>query len=235
RFNWWGAATTAEMDAGGNPKNIGAIFDGYDRAGVALVDYSGWLAEAALPVELASFDARADGLNAHLEWATVSETNNAGFDVEHQAPDQAQWQRLAFVEGQGTTLDAQRYTYTAPSLDPGTHRFRLKQLDYDGSFEYSAEVEVTVELTSSYVLSAVYPNPFNPSAQFSLSVRAAQVVEVGVYDLVGRRVALLHNGLLNPGRVHRFMLDAVGWPSGVYVVRVTGERFRALETVTLIK
>src|SRR5690606_32421823 len=104
---------------------------------------------AALPVELSSFTATLDGEAVVLRWETASETNNAGFEVEYAAVETRRgaslpWQRLAFVDGAGTTATAQTYAYRAEGLSPGRYAFRLRQVDFDGAFVYGPEVEVTV-------------------------------------------------------------------------------------------
>src|SRR5690606_5185300 len=196
--------------------------------------------DTPLPVELVSFTATADGEAVVLRWETASETNNAGFEVEHAAVETRRgaslpWQPLAFVEGAGTTAEPQRYTYRVYDLAPGEHAFRLRQVDYDGASSYSPRVEVRVEMTEAYRFAAVYPNPFNPEARFSLAVREAQRVRVAVYDLLGRRVLVLHDGPLAAGTPHPFRIDGSRLASGTYVVRAEGERFAASQPVTLLK
>jgi hypothetical protein len=202
--------------------------------------------EVLLPVELVAFDAVRDGAAVVLTWQTASETNNAGFDIEtrRRGPqerqgasheEEAAWERLAFVEGHGTTAETQSYSYRIVARDPGTHRFRLKQVDYDGTFAYSPEVEVTVELAETYVLSSAYPNPFNPQTTFTLAVQQAQEVEVAVFNLMGQRVALLHRGTLDAQQTHRFTFEAGHLSSGVYVIRAVGKRFAAQRQVVLVK
>ncbi len=195
---------------------------------------------AVLPVELVAFDATLDGRSATLRWQTASETNNAGFEIQHRykaTADKAAsaFEALAFVDGHGTTLEAQNYQYRIDALQPGRHVFRLKQLDYDGSYEYSPEVEVAVEMPEAYVFSAVYPNPFNPQATFSFGVRQSQQVEIGVYNLLGQRVLALYRGVPEAGVTRTLEIDGSGLRSGVYVVRVLGETFVDTQTITLIK
>lgn len=193
----------------------------------------------ALPVELTRFEAVADGPAVVLSWATASETNNAGFEIQPRWPltpsEQGAWQVMGFVDGHGTTLEPQTYTFRIEDVPPGRHVFRLKQIDFDGAFEYSPEVEVAVELVETLYLSAVYPNPFNPQAQFTLMVRREQSVRVAVYDVQGRRVALLHEGSLAAGTHHRFVFDGAALPSGLYLVRADGETFSAVRSVVLLK
>ncbi|MEM1093891.1 MAG: T9SS type A sorting domain-containing protein [Bacteroidota bacterium] len=190
--------------------------------------------EPALPVELVDFAGTTDGNRAHLAWQTASETNNAGFQIEHST-SASDWASLGFTPGHGTTLNAQRYSYTVDGLIPGTHRFRLKQIDYDGTFDYSPEVEVSVEMAESFVLSEVYPNPFNPEASVMLSVRERQQVTVTVHDLLGREVARLFDGELAAQQGQVLRLNGSQWTSGLYVLRAVGERFSASQTITLLK
>lgn len=189
---------------------------------------------AGLPVELSHFSAVLDGDLVTLSWRTASETNNAGFEVQHRYYDGV-FEPVGFVEGHGTTLEPRDYRYQIRDIDPGRYVFRLKQVDYDGTFEYSPEVEVFVDLPEAYALSDAYPNPFNPETQFTLTVTSVQHVTVEVFDVTGRRVALLHDGLLDADQPHGFTFDARHLPSGLYMYRVTGEQFSAVKSMMLLK
>ncbi len=189
-----------------------------------------------LPVELTQFEAILDGQALNLVWETASETNNAGFEVQRLAEfGNVGWEALGFVEGHGTTIQPQHYAFRVENMTTGRYRFRLKQVDYDGSFEYSPEVEVAVDLPSAYHLTQAYPNPFNPQTQFSLSVAQRQHVAVTIHDQTGRQVASLFDGVLEAQTTRAFTFRAEALPSGVYVVRVVGERVLANQTITLIK
>ena len=191
---------------------------------------------SVLPVELAAFSAMLDSDGVSLSWTTSSETNNAGFEVEHAAPrDSSRFERVGFVAGKGTTSSTSQYHFQTGSLEHGTHRFRLKQVDFDGTFAYSPVVEVVVELAESFGLSPAYPNPFNPQTSFELSLREGQQVSVFVYNTIGQRVATLHEGYLSGGAVHLFRFDAGTLPSGLYFIRVAGDHFHATRQVSLIK
>ncbi len=206
--------------------------------GCALLEDLGWTlgadCQSVLPVELTVFDAVVGQEAVLLHWETASETNNAGFQVEHRYFD-GDFEPVDFVEGHGTTLEAQRYTYRLEAAAPGRHVFRLKQIDYDATFAYHGEVEVFVELPGIYALSGAFPNPFNPETQVTLMVAVAQQVRVEVYDVVGRRVAVLHDGLLEADQLHRFVFDARRLPSGLYLYRILGERFSDVKSMTLVK
>ncbi|NBC17151.1 MAG: T9SS type A sorting domain-containing protein [Bacteroidetes bacterium] len=197
-------------------------------------------APALLPVELTAFDAVADGEAVTLRWETASETNNAGFEVQRLSMrepengsegDEGAWQALGFVEGHGTTAEPQRYVYQVGDLAPGTHTFRLRQVDFDGTFEYSPEVEVAVEMAAAYRLTPAHPNPFNPTTQFSVAVQRAQHVRIDVYDVTGRRVRTLFDGRLAAQQTRTVVFDGDALPSGVYYLRARGQTFSATEAV----
>ena len=198
-------------------------------------DNSNGIGEGHLPVELTSFDVQLNGHEAHLTWETASETNNAGFFVEMDAGSTGSFKELAFVEGRGTTEFAQSYAYRVEDLAPGRHGFRLKQIDFDGTFAYHPEVEVVVEMAERFVVEPVYPNPFNPQAQFRFAVQRAQPVRVELYDLLGRRAKVLYKGVAVAGQMQVVRIDGSDLPSGMYVVRVSGVSFVKAQTVTLLK
>ena len=189
--------------------------------------------DAALPVELASFEAALDGNAAVLRWRTRSESDNAGFEV--QVKQGEAFEALGFVNGAGTTTEARSYEFRTESLAPGRYVFRLKQLDFDGTFVFSPEVEVTVETPGTYQLSEVYPNPFNPRASVTLAVAQAQEVTVALYDVQGRRVAVVHSGFLEADTQRTFTIDGSNLAGGVYVLQVKGTTFSAERMVTLLK
>ncbi len=188
-----------------------------------------------LPVELMSFNATVNGDTATLQWVTSSETNNAGFELQMRADGESEYHALGFVEGHGTTTEVQTYTFIVPNLDPGAYAFRLKQIDFDGAFEYSDEIQVTVAVPGTHLLTSAYPNPFNPQARFSLSVAQTQNVNVSVYDALGRRVLNLFDGVMAAGSAHPFALDGRGLATGLLFIRATGETFAASQAVTLVR
>ena len=201
-----------------------------------------------LPVELTTFEAMLDGADALLRWTTASETNNAGFEIQRAAPIPTRdlpapdpstqipsWEPLAFVEGHGTTVEVQVYVFRVADLAPGPHRFRLRQLDYDGTFAYSPEVEVTVGVPGAFRLSAPYPNPFAGRLQVSLSVARAQRVAVEVFDATGRRVATLFDGALTAGTTRALTFDGAALPAGLYLLRASGEFFDTSRAVIRLR
>jgi len=189
-----------------------------------------------LPVELVDIGILTDGPAVQLTWSTSSETNNQGFKVLYrQQGGLEEWTESGWVAGAGTVSSPRNYTYSINDLAPGSYAFRLMQVDYDGSFVYSKEVETQVTLPATFLLSAPYPNPFNPTAQVDLAVGATQQIGVALYDLTGRQVLTVYDGLLHANTQRTLSLDASFLPSGTYLLRVQGESFSATRPLTLLK
>jgi hypothetical protein len=209
--------------------SIGSLFGSSN----ALDIYYAFASEAPLPVELIRFEGYVDGQDVLLRWTTATEEGNAGFAVQHRADPGQPWQEAAWISNAGTSLEAREYQHRVQGLSPGLHRFRLKQTDFDGTVTYSPEVEVSVSVPEGYRLSRAHPNPFNASASLSLSIARQQYVEASVFDVLGRRVAVLHRGVLGPEATHRLQFDAGSLPDGLYLVRVEGESFVTTERLVL--
>ncbi len=186
-----------------------------------------------LPVDLVAFDATVVDDEVLLAWRTASETNNAGFEVEHETPDG--FETLGFVRGHGTTLEAADYTFSVDGLKPGWHTFRLKQIDFDGQFARSLEQHAFIDLDGAFYFGAPYPNPFNPTSQFTLTLAREQHVTVAVYNLVGARVQVLADRAFAAETSHTFTLNGSNLPSGIYIIQAIGEHFKSARSVTLMK
>ena len=169
-----------------------------------------------LPVEMSSFTATSNRLTATLQWNTATESNNYGFDVE-RANKTGEWQKVAFVAGAGTSNVKHQYSYVDLNLTATTYSYRLKQIDRDGAFKYSSEVEVQVgSAPKVFTLSNNYPNPFNPTTNIEFTVRQNGRATLKVYNLVGQEVAELFNGDVVAGRIYQAQFDASRFASGSY-------------------
>lgn len=193
-------------------------------------------ASTTLPVEMASLTLTREQQRVRIAWETVSETQNAGWEVQHRpASASGGWAPLGFVEGTGTTDAPQAYTYRTEALDVGTHRFRLKQVDHDGTTEMSDVVETTISMQRAYQLSEVAPNPLRQTGRLDLAVREAQTVSVRLYDVMGRQIATLFHGSVSANRPTEIQVDAGRQSAGTYFVRVTGETFSATRRVSIVR
>jgi hypothetical protein len=187
-----------------------------------------------LPVELTAFEGTYKNGEVHLSWRTASELNNAGFEVERSF-DRETFTQVGFVRGHGTTTEAQSYTF----IDRATFNtekvyYRLKQVDFDGQFEYSPIIEVTVTLPTKFALMQNYPNPFNPTTSIAYELPITAKVVLKVYDVLGREVATLVNQVQAAGRyVQPF--NASGLSSGIYFYRLQAGNFVETKKMMLVK
>ncbi|MFO8231709.1 MAG: T9SS type A sorting domain-containing protein [Longimonas sp.] len=187
-----------------------------------------------LPVELNNFGGQSDGQDALIEWSTASETDNAGFDVEHKAPNAESFERLSFVEGAGTTDEPQSYSFRASDLEAGTHTFRLRQVDLDGDETLSDPIEVEIGLNGEYELST-YPNPVSDQATVQFAVQESQPVTIEVYNTLGQRVRTLLDENVEGDTMREVTLNANDLASGLYIVRMRGESFSTTQKVTVVR
>jgi hypothetical protein len=185
------------------------------------------------PVELSSFTAKVVGGNVVLNWQTASELNNQGFEVQRKSVN-GEWISRGFVSGSGTTTETKDYHFTDNPDQNGKYSYRLKQVDFDGTFEYSKEVEVEIVKPVSYELGQNYPNPFNPSTTIKFSMPEAGNVKLVVYNLLGQEVKSLVNGFMQSG-THIVNFDASNLNSGMYLYRLNTGTFTEVRKMTLIK
>jgi hypothetical protein len=176
------------------------------------------IVDEILPVELTSFTSMITPAGIQLNWTTATEINNRGFEIERKA-DEGDFTLIGFVAGNGTTTETQEYTFTDNISAPGNYIYRLKQLDFDGRFEYSSEIEVEFAGMLSFALSSNYPNPFNPSTKINYSIAEAGFVKLSVYNLLGQEVAVLVNDVKNAGS-YEVSFDASNLSSGTYIYKL---------------
>ncbi len=204
--------------------DVNKLFFGGGNEGGSSTNYqaSCWDGEATfIPVELVSFAARAEGTGVILNWITATETNNNGFEVERQSG--IQWERIGFVQGSGTTTEPISYSFSDNALSPAIYKYRLKQIDFDGSYSYSNEVQVSVNIPGTFSLEQNFPNPFNPSTSIQFSVPRDAFVSLIVYNSLGQEAAKLIHGFMKSGN-HTAVFNASGFSSGNYYYKlITGD------------
>jgi hypothetical protein len=186
----------------------------------------------SVPVELTSFTANQNNDIVELSWITATETNNQGFEV--QRSNGGEFETIAFVEGHGTTTEVQAYSYSDKNVTEGSYNYRLKQIDFDGTFEYSNVVEVDISSPAVYALEQNYPNPFNPSTTIKYSIAEDGYVKLSVYNMLGEEVTTIVNNLQKAGR-YEVNFNASGLSSGVYVYRIEAGNYTASKKLMLMK
>jgi len=192
-----------------------------------------------IPVELTTFTAAISQGTVTLNWSTATETNNSGFEVQRKL-ENTTWERIDFVEGHGTTTETQNYQFidNISDLHAASLSYRLKQIDYDGSYEYSEVIEVTNLTPTDFALHQNYPNPFNPVTTISYSLPVKSQVELVIYNTLGESVMQLVNEQKEPGS-YEVKFSATGGatalPSGVYFYQLRAGDFVKTKKMVLMK
>jgi len=191
-----------------------------------------------VPVEFTQFSASVYSGNVMLEWETSTETNNLGFEIERASslttPLFNEWIRIGFREGHGTTTEQHNYSFTDEELLSGVYQYRLKQIDYDGSFKYLGIVELNLIALNDFRLEQNYPNPFNPSTTISYQLPEAEFVTVKIFDTIGNEVKTIVKEN-KPAGVHEVNFDASQLSSGIYLYRIDAGTFHQSKKMLLVK
>ena len=188
--------------------------------------------DVIIPVELTSFSALTNVNDVILNWQTATEINNQGFEIQRSSD--GEFEKIGFVPGHGTTTETQSYIFIDENVLPGEYSYRLKQMDYDGTTEYSNIVEVDVTQPIEYSLSQNYPNPFNPSTTISYSISKDGLVTLKVYDILGKEVVTLINEVQSAGTMN-ITFDASELSSGVYYYQLVSGEFTSTKKLILMK
>ncbi len=189
----------------------------------------------AMPVELTNFSVSKSGNNVVLNWNTATEQDNYGFEIERSS-DNSVWSNIAFVNGHGNSDSPKEYSFTDNTAGFGMNYYRLKQIDSDGSFEYSNVVEIdNGEMVEDYILAQNYPNPFNPTTRISFGVRENSKASLVVYNAVGQQVAELFNGNAEAGQIYYVEFDGSDLGSGIYFYRLSTPEHTSVRKMILIK
>lgn len=198
-----------------------------------------------VPVEITSFTSNQINNNIILNWTTATEINNYGFEIERTFPQEAGlspqslngvegWETLGFVEGHGNSNSPKEYSFIDASVAERSRSYRLKQIDTDGSFEYSDEIEIMFNKSYKYSMEQNHPNPFNPTTMINYSIMDDSKVVVEVYNTLGQKVVDLFSGTQTTGK-HSVTWNATGFSSGTYFARFTATSLQNNETYTKVK
>jgi len=191
-----------------------------------------------IPVELYLFTASIVQNDVTLDWVTATETNNKGFEIQRNLisdeKKNSEWQSIGFVNGSGTTTEYQSYSFTDRNLARGRYKYRLKQIDLDGTFNFSGEIEVILNTPNIFSLEQNYPNPFNPTTSIQYAINSRQFVQLKVYDILGNEVATLVNEQKEPG-YYEVEFNATQFSSGVYFYRLQAGDFVQTKKMILMR
>lgn len=187
-----------------------------------------------VPVELIQFSSSINNKKVELSWETATENNNYGFELERKYEENSDWIMIGFVKGSGNSSSPKSYSFKDSPSQIGTYKYRLKQIDLDGHFKYSNEIEVVYNNVFNFSLSQNYPNPFNPSTTISYQLATEGFVSLKVYDVLGKEVTTLVNEIKQSG-VHEVNFDASEYTSGIYLYRMTLNNFTQTYKMIVLK
>ena len=194
---------------------------------------------SVVPVELTSFTGAFVGSDVELKWVTATELNNRGFEIQRSI-NKSEFATIAFVEGHGTTSEQKQYTFTDRNVTTsGNCSYRLKQIDFNGTYEYSQVVNLGFTIPIEFALEQNYPNPFNPTTNIVYSVPVKSKVTLEVYNLIGQKIITLVEGEVVAGK-HSAQFNASSMSSGIYFFKLTaigenGSQFSSSKKMTLLK
>ena len=182
---------------------------------------------------------RAPGLNINvlanyyeLEWSG-GDFKNAKYYIVERSKGGGDFSELSKINADNEKDKA--YTYLSERIDDaGIVNFRIKQLNTDGSVIYSPQVKVGQGKTEEFIINQNYPNPFNPSTQISVELLEDTDLEIIVYNLEGKTIAVLQKGSLSKG-LHQFTFDGSDLPSGIYLYKVSSPHFSQTKKMILAK
>ncbi len=225
--------SNGDVDLAGTPiSGITIDIDGDTRS--ATFPYMGAdEGSTTIPVELTSFSASYSNGIVTLKWTTATETNNQGFEIQRKSS--GDFVAIGQVSGNGTTTQIQSYSYTDNEVGNGTYSYRLKQIDFDGTFSYSNTIEVDATTPLQFELSQNYPNPFNPATIINYQTAAPVNVSLTVFNMLGEEVAVLINNQFMEAGQHSVKFDGSNLASGTYIYRLTAGDFVQTKKMMLTK
>jgi hypothetical protein len=192
----------------------------------------------ALPVELTSFTTSTANKKVTLNWQTATEVNNYGFDIERTVETlhatSLQWSKIGFIQGNGNSNSPKNYSFTDIPTGGTEFKYRLKQIDLDGKYEYSDVVNVTLAAPANFAIEQNFPNPFNPTTSIQYQVSGTSNVTIKVYDVLGKDVATLVNETKTPGK-YEVKFDGSTLSSGIYFYKLTAGDFIQTKKLILMK
>lgn len=198
---------------------------------------------SALPVELTTFTASVNENNVTLNWSTASEINNYGFEIQRCLTSSSDinkndttWIPVGFVNGNGTSNSINSYSFVDNNPPNGNIYYRLKQINNDGTFEYSNMIEASFSKPGTFELSQNYPNPFNPSTIISFQIPVNSFVTLQVYNMLGEKVATLVNENKSPGKYNVILsANKYNLSSGIYIYVLKAGNFSSVKKFILMK
>lgn len=203
--------------------------------------FSYWVASDKnnpLPVTLSSFNGRSNLRDVEINWVTSQEFNNQGFEIQKSiigSTGQSEWKKAGYVKGNGTKPEPSEYTFKESKCNSGKYKYRIKQIDYNGNFEYFELMDIIeVVLPLKFNLGQNYPNPFNPRTKIEFELPEAAKVNILLYDILGREVKTIMNENKDGG-YYLLEIDASNLSSGIYFYRMIAGNYVKTLKMSLLK
>jgi len=198
----------------------------------------GWIVkyfDESVPVELINFEGWLNENETNLQWTTATETNNRGFYIQRKKTNEKEWIDLDFIEGKGNSTEINYYSYKDILIESGVYYYRLKQTDFDGTYNYSKEIEIYFSVPLEFELFQNFPNPFNSFTIIKYSLSEKSFVNISLYDIRGEKVTELVNEEKEGGMYSiKFNYDKLA--TGVYLYRMsTSSGYNASKKLILLK
>ncbi|HSW54090.1 MAG TPA: YCF48-related protein [Ignavibacteriaceae bacterium] len=197
----------------------------------------GWIVkyyDLSVPVELINFEGRLNENETYLQWTTATETNNRGFYIQRKKENEQEWIDLDFIEGKGNSTEINYYSYKDILIESGIYSYRLKQTDFDGSYNYSKEIEIYFLVSLEFELFQNFPNPFNSFTIIKYSLPEKSFVNISLYDIKGEKFFELVNEEKESG-YHTVEFNAAKLPSGVYFYQLRAGNFISTKKMIFLK
>jgi len=231
---------SCQIQSDGKIVVAGAGYTGYSppyTMNITLVRYEN---ATPLPVELKELNGFVKNGNVVLNWQTATEINNFGFEIERKIMKafsfQSNWEKIGFVKGNGNSNSPKEYSFIDKTVNSGKIIYRLKQIDNDGTFSYSPEVEVELVIQKEFNLYQNYPNPFNPTTTISFTLKESGITTLKIYNELGEEVVtLINNEYLEAGEIHEQEFDASYLPSGIYIMKLQSGDKVQMKKMLLLK
>ncbi|HRN27815.1 MAG TPA: T9SS type A sorting domain-containing protein [Ignavibacteriaceae bacterium] len=230
----WTFPTILSRSTGGNNDGGSIIISGI----TSFSDFTLAKNESALPVELTAFTAYVKDKCVNLKWFTSTEVNNYGFEIERSISSNGErnpnWQKIGFVSGSGNSNSEKSYSFTDAYPSGGSKfSYRLKQIDNDGSYEYSNVIEVEL-IPAIFELTQNYPNPFNPTTTISFSIPKEEFISLKVFNSLGEEVADLINDT-KPAGNYSLEFSGSSLSSGIYFYKLQSGSYNQTKKMILLK
>ncbi len=212
--NDWGVYDSTSIE-----QNIFHKVDNPQRGLVKFVPFS-----MQIPVEFISFTSEVSENNVTLKWTTATEINNRGFEIQRFSD--GKWISIGFIEGHGTKTKISEYNFVDRNLSNGKYYYRLKQIDFDGKYEYSKQIEANILYLNDFILHQNYPNPFSASGSSNSGGNLGTMIKwqspisgrqtIKLFDVLGKEIETIVDGYFDSGTHSKFYIINSSLPSGVY-------------------